>query len=190
MQYILAHYDHVSIALVVVGGLCAIALRKIPASALRGWTKLVAFLLIAFSLMVTALGGYQQETRRTITPLDADGVLVNLHTVTSGYRSSPTQHYNVSTADDGLTRDLHDEEALFFMTAENGEQVDLSYTKESGYVTKLRILSGPHAGFQFVEPDIRNTTPDYFFLILGVIVGSFGIFKWVVDHRADPATGG
>jgi len=190
MQYILAYHDHLSIALMMAGGLCAVMLRTMPASGKRGRTKLLAFLLIALGLVVLAIGDLHDEQSRAITPLDVSGALINLHTVTSGYRSSPTQHYNVVESDGEMTPDLHDGEGLFFMAAQEGEEVQLTYTRESGYVTKLKILSGPHEGFQFIEPDVRNATPFYFFLIIAAVVGAVGIFKWIVDRTADPATGG
>jgi len=86
--------------------------------------------------------------------------------------------------------DLHIEDPLFFMKGQNGEQVEVTFTKESGYVSSLRIVSGHDTGYQFEGPDARNGMPGLFFIVVGVVLGIVGIFKWIVDHNADPALAG
>jgi hypothetical protein len=179
--------EPLSIALLIAGGLCAFVIRAMQAGPARGWTKLGSFLFIGSAGVIMGLTLINEQTQRSITSISASGTLVNLHTEPTGSRGSPTQHYSVATEDAVVTPDLHDQDGLFFMKAENGERVQLTYTKESGYVTSLRIESGPHVGYQFQEPDARNTTGGYFFILIGIALAITGTFKWIVDHNADPA---
>jgi hypothetical protein len=96
----------------------------------------------------------------------------------------------VDTGTGTALADLYDNDAVFFMKAQDSERVEVVFTRESGYVSHLRIIDGPNKGYEFNEPDTRNTTPSYFFMIVGAVIAIVGIFKWIVDHNADPALEG
>jgi len=175
----------IAVCLLAAGGLCAFALRKLKAGPARGVTKLTSFLLIGIGFLTLGLADYRLEHVRTITPATVSGTLTNIHQVDGGPKQNAVQHYNVDTAN-GISPDLHDHDALFFMKARNGEHVEVTYTQESGYVSHLRIVGGPGGGYEFDEPDVQNFMSAYFFMLLGIVVAGIGIFKWIVDHNADP----
>jgi hypothetical protein len=178
-----------SYVLMAVGVLCALSLRKLSAGRRRGWVKLAAFTLIGAGIFISSVVDLQIEDKRSITLASTTGTLINLHEESSGPRSSQTQHYNV---DDGVMRplpDLHDRDPLFFVKAHNGEQVEVIFTRESGYVSHLRVLhGGGNAGYAFNEPDVKNYNPAGFGIFIGFIVCFTGIIMWNSNRDADPSS--
>lgn len=110
------------------------------------------------------------------------GTMDNIHTVSA--TRNETLHFMVITQSSEPTRDLYTEEPLMFMKARDGLQVEATFTRESGYVSKLSILDGPPAGFSYDEPDRRNTFGGIAMFLFGLAIVALGSFQWFTDRQA------
>ena len=153
----------------------------------RGLIKLAAFFLIGTSFAIKGVTDFHEEERRTITPISITGTIINLHSESGGAKRSDVQHYNVVNGSHNPAPDLHDRDPVFLMKSQNGEQVEVTYTKESGYVTHLRVTGGHAVGYEFNERDTQNYVPSGFLVFLGIVTSIVGIFQWIVDRNAGPA---
>jgi hypothetical protein len=117
-----------------------------------------------------------------MTSESVSGVLSNVHTVT--YQRGQTLHFSISGANGITVPNLHTEEPLMFVKAQDGQQVVLTFTRETGYVSSFRITEGPSAGYAYDEPDHRNTFGAAALFVFGLILIGVSALQWVTDRQA------
>ena len=144
--------------------------------------KRILLAALGVAIFVWGVSMWHEENKRTMTSETVSGILTNLHTV-SGARSQ-TLHFRMALRDGQITRDLHSEEGLMFMKAENGQMAEATFTRETGYVSKLHILSGRSSGFSYDEPDQRGTFAAAVLCLLGLVFIAAQGFQWITDRAA------
>jgi hypothetical protein len=145
--------------------------------------KVLALLAVGAALAVNGVSMFRQQEQRSITPVSVSGILRNPHAV-SGTRSQHL-HFNIVMPTGETTPDLHTEEGLLFVKQIDGQQVDATYTRESGYVSQFHILTGPSGGYAYNEPDQRNPLGGIAFILIGVVLCIVGISQWAGNRTAD-----
>ena len=146
--------------------------------------KRILLAALGVAMFLAGVGMWREETRRSMTPETVSGVLTNLHTV-SGARTE-TLHFQMALRNGQTTRDLHSEEGLMFVKAQDGQAVEATFTRETGYVSKLHILSGKSSGYSYDEPDRRNTFAAAALCLLGLVLVAAAGFQWLTDRAARP----
>ena len=137
---------------------------------------------VGLVLCVSGIDTWHTEAHRTVTPETVVGTIDNIHTVSA--TRNETLHF-VIVADNGqLTRDLYTQEPLMFMKARNGQRVEATFTQETGYVSKLSIVSGAAAGFEYDEPDKRNTFGGIAMFLFGFALIASISFQWFTSSQA------
>jgi len=122
------------------------------------------------------------ESGRTMTSESVSGVLSNLHTVT--HQRGQTLHFSISGANGTTVPDLHTEEPLMFVKAQDGQQVAVTFTHETGYVSSFRITDGPSVGYAYDAPDQRNTFGAVALFVFGLVLIGVSALQWVTDRQA------
>jgi|SRR5579875_777872 len=137
---------------------------------------------IGLILCISGIQMWHNEAHRTITLETVIGVLSNLHTVSAA--RNETLHFLIVAENGEPTRDLYSEEPLMFMKARDRQQVEATFTQETGYVSKLSIIGGPSAGFAYDESDNRNTFGGIAMFLFGfALIASIG-FQRLTDWQS------
>lgn len=144
--------------------------------------KQIVAAVVGLILCVSGINTWHTEAHRRMTPATVVGTVENVHSV-SAIRNEML-HFVVLTQNHGSTRDLYTEEPLMFMKARDGQQVEATFTQETGYVSKLSIVSGPSAGFAYDEPDKRNTFGGIAMFLFGLALIAVISFQWFTDRQA------
>jgi hypothetical protein len=147
-----------------------------------GNQRRVLLIAVGIVILISSINMWRQEAQRSITSETISGTLIDLHTV-SQVRNE-TQHFLIESDDGHLSRDLHTEEPLMFMKAQDGQKVEATITSETGYVSRLRIIAGYDAGFSYDEPDQRNIFGAVAMCVLGTVMIAGPIFGYVTDRQA------
>jgi hypothetical protein len=147
-----------------------------------GNQKRVLFIALGIVVIGSSINMWRRETQRSMTSETISGTLLDVHTV-SQVRNQ-TQHFLIESDNGHLSRDLYTEEPLMFMKAQDGQRVEATITSESGYVSRLRIVAGPHTGYSYDGPDQRNTSGAIALFVLGSVLIAGPIFGYVTDRQA------
>ena len=146
--------------------------------------KRILLAALGVAMFFSGVSMWREEAQRSMTPETVSGILTNVH-MESGVRRE-TLHFRMAFSDGRTTEDLHSEEGLMFVKAQDGQAVEATYTRETGYVSKLHILSGKSSGFSYDEPDQRNTFGAAALCLFGLILVAAAGFQWLTDRAARP----
>jgi hypothetical protein len=137
---------------------------------------------LGLTLCVSSARSWVTESHRDLTSQTGSGVLSNLHTV---YQTRNDKlHFNIVSSDGAHTRDLYTDEGLLYVKTIEGQLVDATFTRDTGYVSRFHILSGRSAGYGYDEPDQRDTFGAGTGLLLGLLLIGFPLGGWITDRMA------
>jgi hypothetical protein len=140
------------------------------------------FIALGIGVIGSSINSWRYQTQRSMTSEAISGTLLDVHTVS--HVRNETQHFRIESDDGNLSRDLYTEEALMFVTAQDGQKVEATITSESGYVARLRIVAGRHAGYSYDEPDHRNISGAIAGFVLGLLLIAGPVFGYITDRQA------